>query len=137
MYLPGFSTTLLLTLALQAYAATSSDDKAKEKPLEPCTVASASGAFYDLRSLSILPATDKKKTTKGEKTDDWHAKGYDYHNSKANFTLNICAPLVEKQRDFEGIKESLWKNVSAYYELDRKRYSIGYATDEKVSIDQD
>jgi cation-dependent mannose-6-phosphate receptor len=60
MYIPGLPTTLLLTLALHASAA-ATDDKAK-KELEPCTVASISGAFYDLRSLSILPASDKKKT---------------------------------------------------------------------------
>lgn len=126
MYFPGLPTTLLLSLALQAYAATS-DDKTKEKPLEPCTVGSASGAFYDLRSLSILPPTEKEKDkpTKGKKTNDWYARGFDYHNAKANFTLNICAPVVGKQDHFEGVEESLWKNVSAYYELDKKRYSIG------------
>lgn len=124
MYLPGLPTTLLLSLALQAYAA-ASDDKAKTKPLDPCTVASPGGSFYDLRPLAILPPDEKKKTTKGEKVDDWHARGFDYHEAKANFTLNICAPVVDKKEDFVGIEKSLWKNVSAFYELDNKKYSIG------------
>lgn len=124
MYFPTLPTTLLLTLVLYSRThAAASDDKAK--PPEPCTVLSATGNFYDLRSLSILPPADKKKVAKGDKTDDWHARGYDYHNNQANFTLNICAPVVEPEEDFVGIDKSLWKNVSAYYELDNKRYSIG------------
>jgi cation-dependent mannose-6-phosphate receptor len=124
MYFPTLPTTLLLTLALRqgAHAATLED---KPKAPDPCTVVSATGNFYDLRSLSILPPADGKKAAKGDKTDDWHARGYDYQNSKANFTLNICAPVIEKGEDFEGLDKSSSKNVSAYYELDNKRYSIG------------
>ena len=88
MYFPGLPTTLLLSLALRAYAAAAPDDKAKTKPLDPCTVASAAGSsFYDLRSLSILPPDDKKKLAKGEKVDDW------------NQTVKVCetshVPLQE------------------------------------------
>lgn len=122
MYFPALPSALLLTLALRAQAA-SSDDKTKE--LDPCTVVSPGGNFYDLRSLLIQPPSDKKKVAKGDRVEDWYAKGWDYNDSKSNFTLNICAPLAEEQEDFEGINKSLWKNVSAYYELESKKYSIG------------
>ncbi len=104
--------------------AASSEDK--PKVVEPCTIASSTGAFYDLRPLSIQPPSDdKKKPAKGVKTDDWFARGYDYHDHQANFTLNICAPVVEKKKDFVGFKGNQWKNVSAYYTLGSDTYSIG------------
>lgn len=125
MQFPSFPSTLLLALAFHSgvNAAASSDDKAKTP--EPCTVASSTGLFYDLRPLSILPLDPGKKAAKGEKVNDWHARGYDYHDNKANFTLNICAPLVEKKEDFEGVDKKLWQNVSAQYQLGSKIYSIG------------
>ncbi|KUJ20984.1 mannose 6-phosphate receptor domain-containing protein [Mollisia scopiformis] len=125
MQFPSLPTTLLLGLALHGgvNAAASSDDKTKTP--DPCTVASASGSFYDLRPLSILPLEPGKKAAKGEKIDDWHARGYDYHDHKANFTLNICAPLIEKKDHFEGVDKDLWQNVSAQYTLGSKIYSIG------------
>lgn len=125
MQFPSIPNSLLLLLALRGgvNAAASSDDKAKTP--EPCTVASTSGAFYDLRPLSILPLEPGKKAAKGEKIDDWHAKGYDYHDSKANFTLNICAPLVDQKEDYKGLDKKLWQNVSAQYQLGSDRYSIG------------
>ncbi len=63
-----------------------------------------------------------KKLGKGDKTDSWHAKGYDY---KGNFTLNICAPVVEDLKHAVGISRSMLKNVSAYYEAGGEIYSIG------------
>lgn len=126
MHFPTLPTSILVTLALHyGVNGAASSDKKDEKVVEPCTVASATGAFYDLRSLSIAPPADDKKPAKGEKVDDWHAKGYDYHDSQANFTLNICAPVVSQVGDFVGVEKDMWRNVSAYYELEGKRYSIG------------
>lgn len=125
MHFPSLPTALLLTLTLHSGVnAAASDDKTK--PSDPCTVASSTGSFYDLRSLAILPpADDQRKPAKGVKTDDWHARGWDYHDGKANFTLNICAPVVDPIKDVEGISHDLWKNVSAYYEIGSKKYSLG------------
>ncbi|PMD36470.1 mannose 6-phosphate receptor domain-containing protein [Hyaloscypha variabilis F] len=127
MHFPSLPTALLLTLALRGGVDAAASDEKKPKPLEPCTVASSTGAFYDLRSLAILPpADDQKKPAKGVKTDDWHARGWDYQDGKANFTLNICAPVVEPVKDVVGISDhDLWKNVSAYYEIGSKIYSLG------------
>ncbi|PBP28601.1 vacuolar sorting receptor [Diplocarpon rosae] len=129
MYFSSLPTSLLVTLALH-YGVNGAVSDKEEKILEPCTVGSATGAFYDLRSLSISPPADDKKPTKGEKVDDWHAKGYDYHQNGANFTLNICAPVVGKVEDVVGVDRSLWRNVSAYYELGSKKYSIGQNSSE-------
>ena len=114
--------TLLLALALHTTVNAASDDK---KVVEPCTVASANGNFYDLRSLAIAPPKDGKKAGKNERIEDWHAKGWDYHKGDANFTLNICAPVVAEVKDVEGVEKSLWKNVSAHYTLGSKTFSIG------------
>ncbi|KAG0646741.1 mannose 6-phosphate receptor [Hyphodiscus hymeniophilus] len=122
MLLPSFSCSLLLAVALHkgAHAAVAPDDT--KKPIEPCTIASTTGSFYDLRPLSILHLTDGKKAGKNDKIDSWHAKGYDY---KSNFTLNICAPVVEDVEDVVGIQNDRWKNVSAFYEFEDKTYSLG------------
>ena len=100
--------------------------------MEPCTVASAAGSFYDLRPLSILPPVEGKKPGKNDKTDDWHARGYDYHDGKANFTLNICAPVIGAVDDVTGVDKHLYQNVSAYYQLGSKTYSIGSGSPSKV-----
>jgi len=126
MHFPTLPTSLLVTLALH-YGVNAASD---EKVLEPCTISSSTGNFYDLRSLSISLPTDDKKPAKGEKVDDWHARGYDYHDGGANFTLNICAPVVGKVEDVVGVDRSLWRNVSAYYELGSKKYSIGQNSSE-------
>jgi cation-dependent mannose-6-phosphate receptor len=65
---------------------------------------------------------DGKTPGKNEKTDDWHARGYDY----ANFTLNICAPVVDPVDHVEGFHNYQEKNVSAYYKVESKTFSIGY-----------
>lgn len=126
MHFPALPTAFLLSLVLcSGVNAAASDDK-KTPPVEPCTVASSTGSFYDLRSLAILPSPDdKKKGAKGTKTDDWHVRGWDYQNGKANFTMNICAPLVAPLEDVVGVSHDLRKNVSAYYEVGSKKYSIG------------
>ena len=127
MHFPSLPTALLLTLILHSGVDATAPDEKKPKPLEPCTVASSTGAFYDLRSLAIAPpADDQKKPGKGVKTDDWHARGWDYRDGKANFTLNICAPVVDPITDVDGISDhNLWKNISAYYAIGSKVYSLG------------
>ncbi|RDW71245.1 vacuolar sorting receptor (Mrl1)-like protein [Coleophoma cylindrospora] len=124
MLLPSLPTAALLALALQSgvNAATTSDGKSK-KPVEPCTITSSSGSFYDLRALSAERVAEGKKATKGARTEDWHSKGYDYN---ANFTLNFCAPVVDQVSDVIGIHDKArWGNVSAYYQQHGKIYSIG------------
>lgn len=93
--------------------------------MEPCTVTSPNGNFYDLRSLAITPPVDGKKPGKNDRTEDWHSKGWDYHDGKANFTLNICAPVIKEVEDVEGVGKSAWKNVAAHYSLGSKTYSMG------------
>ena len=68
------------------------------------------------------PTKEGKKAHKDDRTESWHAKGYDY---QTNFTLNFCAPVVEELRDVVGVDEGLWRNVSAFYTLGGKTYSIG------------
>jgi cation-dependent mannose-6-phosphate receptor len=73
-------------------------------------------------SLSPPEMKDGQKVHKDDKSESWRAKGYDY---PANFTMNICAPVIEKVEDVVGVDKSRWQNVSAFYELDGKVYSIG------------
>ena len=121
MHFPLFSSTLLVALALQnGVNAAASDDKTA--PMDPCTIASTTGSFYDLRSLSLIPPQDGKKPGKNEKTESWHARGYDY---KSNFTLNVCAPVVEELDDVVGIDKGHYQNISAFYEFGSKTYSLG------------
>ncbi|TVY83617.1 putative mannose 6-phosphate receptor-like protein [Lachnellula suecica] len=119
MHFPPLPSALLLALAIHSGVSAAAD----EKVVEPCTVASSAGSFYDLRKLSILPPKDGKKPGKNEKVDDWHARGYDY---PSNFTLNICEPVVGGlEHRPVGIDKDLAQNVSAYYETGGKIYSIG------------
>jgi len=120
MYFSALPNTLLLLLALHSQQAYSADDNSK--PVDPCTIASTTGSFYDLRPLMIKPSVDGKKPGKNEKFDSWHAKGYDY---KSNFTLNICAPVVEELSEVVGIESNLRKNVSAFYQAGSETYSLG------------
>jgi cation-dependent mannose-6-phosphate receptor len=66
-----------------------------------------------------------KKVEKDARDESWHAKGHDY---PANFTVNICAPVIEDVKDVVGVDSSRWRNVSAYYEQAGKIYSIGYGS---------
>lgn len=94
------------------------------KPVKPCTIHSpSSGSYYDLTPLSVLPLKDGKKAHKDDRSESWHARGYDY---PTNFTLNFCAPVIEDVKNFVGVEKGLWRNVSAFYELGGKTYSIGY-----------
>ena len=121
MYISLLPSSLLLTVALSSFQVqAATEDKAK--PVLPCTVGSSTGSFYDLRSLSIIPPAEDKKPGKNDKTDSWKAKGWDY---KSNFTLNICAPVMEQLSDVVGIDKEHRANVSAYYEHNSETYSLG------------
>ncbi|KAH8590007.1 mannose-6-phosphate receptor binding domain-containing protein [Bisporella sp. PMI_857] len=119
MFFRTIPSSLLLALAFQSqvYAA-----EEREEPVDPCTIASSSGTFYDLRPLSILPPPDDKKPGKDDKTESWHAQGYDY---KANFTLNVCAPVIEGLENVVGIDSEHRENVSAFYDYGDETYSLG------------
>ena len=113
-----------LVALLQSHAAFGASSNDKSKPIKPCTIRSPStDRFFDLNPIHISLSESGKKTHKDDKTDSWHAKGYDYG---ANFTINFCGPVVEELNDVVDLEKSLWKNVSAFYEMDGKQYSIGY-----------
>lgn len=104
-------------LSTTAYATTAPDDA---PIILPCTA--KGNGFYDLRPLTVLPIDPDTKKTGKEKTDSWQSKGHDY---PGNFSINVCAPVVEEIEDVVGIQKDLWKNVSAYYEVDGRTFSIG------------
>lgn len=110
---------LLLALALPGVSA---DDKKSKPAPDPCTIHSPSGSYFDLRALTVLPVEEGEKPAKNQKIDSWHAKGYDY---PANFSLNVCAPVVEKLDNVQGVDKKLWKDIGAYYEVGSKQYSLG------------
>lgn len=113
-----------LVALLQSHAAFGASSNDKSKPIKPCTIRSPStDRFFDLNPIHISLPESGKKAHKDDKTDSWHAKGYDYG---ANFTINFCGPVVEELDDVVDLEKSLWKNVSAFYEMDGKQYSIGY-----------
>jgi len=126
MHFTSLPSALLLALAIHSGVSAAAD----EKVVEPCTIASSAGSFYDLRKLTASLPKDGKKPGKNDKAEDWHAKGYDY---PANFTLNICAPVVSEIDRPVGIDRKLSQNVSAYYELGSKTYSIGLVTSSRSS----
>ena len=98
---------------------------ADPKETKPCTVYNPSnGNTYDLNTITVQPLIDHKKAHKDDRIESWHARGYDYDT---NFTMNFCAPVIETVEDVVGVKEELWKNVSAFYTVGKKTYSIGYA----------
>ncbi|KXH38131.1 hypothetical protein CSAL01_09525 [Colletotrichum salicis] len=122
MYFPHSSILLLLLAAATARAAdTTTSSTTASAPA--CTAASksGSGAFYDLRpDIAVKP--EEGKSSKSGVSVDYHARGWDYGR---NFTLNICAPVIEALDDVEGLTKSESKNVSAFYEYKNEVYSIG------------
>lgn len=103
---------------------------AESKPPKPCTIKSPStGDFYDLNAITVHPLKDHKKAHKDDRTESWHSRGYDYGT---NFTINFCAPVVERMEDVVGVDKALWHNVSAFYTLKGKKYSIGQASAEPI-----
>lgn len=89
-----------------------------------CMASSTSGAFYDLRpDIAVKPSADGSKPAfHGAPDEDYHARGYDYGR---NFTLNICEPVVQAPENVIGVKEELWRNISAYYTSKGDVYSLG------------
>ncbi|PGH17359.1 hypothetical protein AJ79_01243 [Helicocarpus griseus UAMH5409] len=122
---PTRSTFLATALHLLfLYSSPSRAADSKDSP-KPCTIFSpTTGAYFDLNTIALFPPEmkDGKKVRNDDRDQSWHAKGYDY---PANFTINICAPVIEDLKDVVGVEESKWANVSAYYTLDGKTYSIG------------
>lgn len=119
-----------LVALLQSHAVFGASSNDKSKPIKPCTIRSPStDRFFDLNPIHISLPESGKKAHKDDKTDSWHAKGYDYG---ANFTINFCGPIVEELDDVVDLEKSLWKNVSAFYEMDGKQYSIGLQNSEPV-----
>ncbi|KXJ94877.1 mannose-6-phosphate receptor binding domain-containing protein [Microdochium bolleyi] len=123
-------------LALVALAAPSVIARAAEADKTttalPCTATSGSGAFYDLRADIAVPAKEdgsKPKDSLHRPTSDYKPRGWDYG---ANFTLNICAPVVEPFDNVKDIEEGHWQNISAYYQLKGEVYSLGFASSELV-----
>ncbi|KAJ5084573.1 hypothetical protein NUU61_009152 [Penicillium alfredii] len=102
--------------------ASPSDDPKEDSP---CVARSpTSGLYFDLSAISLSPPELKKgkKVSPDAREQSWHSKGHDYG---ANFTMNICAPVIEDVKDVVGVDSARWKNVSAYYKKDGKTYSIG------------
>jgi len=122
----------LLFGALLAFASScaAADDKKKTPPLNPCTIRSPAGNFFDLRPLTRETPKSDAKTKDTTPVKSWTAIGHDYG---ANFTLNICGPVVEELHDVEGVDKDLYKNISAYYIKDRNTYSIGYTISTPLS----
>ncbi len=110
--------------SLMVAAANDNDKTPATTTSTACTASSTSGAFYDLRPdvAAKLPADGSKPAFHGVPTEDYHARGYDYGR---NFTLNICDPVVEPPERVVGLKEELWRNVSAYYTAHGDVYSLG------------
>lgn len=115
-----FLSVLLSTLL------SSSSVFAHSEPPKPCTIFSPfTGAYYDLNSIAVQPLVDHKPAHKDDRTESWHARGYDYGT---NFTVNFCRPVIEDISDVVGVDNSLWKNISAYYKIGDKTFSIGYGS---------
>ena len=114
--------TILSLLVFTSLSSASSDKESP--PPKPCTIHSPSGSYFDLNPLSLSPPKKKdgKKVNKDDREISWHSRGYDY---PANFTINICAPVIEELDDVVGIEQERYQNVSAYYKQDGKIYSIG------------
>jgi cation-dependent mannose-6-phosphate receptor len=108
---------LLAVLSVFPFALSAEDSK----PDQPCTIRSATtGTYFNLRPISLL--APKEISDEAAELHSWHALGYDYG---VNFTINFCAPVLEKLTDVAGVDKNLWQNVSAYYTKDNHTYSIG------------
>lgn len=116
----AFLCALAALFHLYTPAGASSD---KSKVTKPCTIHSPStDRFFDLNPLHIVLPEDGKKVHKDDRTESWHAKGYDYG---ANFTINFCGPVVEELDEVMDLDKDLVRNVSAFYERDGKQFAIG------------
>ncbi|KAJ9266366.1 hypothetical protein DTO212C5_6289 [Paecilomyces variotii] len=135
MMLPSSSLVAIfqfLLLASSPLVRAGSDTSKNDKLSKPCTVQSpTSGMYFDLNAISLSPPEKKdgRKLHKDDRDESWLAKGHDY---PANFTINICAPVIENISDVVGVDKSRWRNVSAYYEQNGKIYSIGQQASEPI-----
>ncbi|KAH7374490.1 mannose-6-phosphate receptor binding domain-containing protein [Plectosphaerella cucumerina] len=121
---PKSALNILLLAAAAAVTSAAEETTTTSTYIPACTATShTNGAFFDLRS-DIATAPEEGKTSKGP-TSDYHARGYDYGR---NFTLNICAPVVEPVLDVVGLNKGDWKNVSAYYTYKGDVFSIGQSS---------
>lgn len=114
-----FLTAITSILSLASAAAPSDT---KEPVGDPCTIHSATtGSFYDVRPLMLTEAGTK---TQAATNESYHSRGYDYG---ANFTINICGPIVEQLGSVDGIQKSRVANISAFYRdpSDDTIYSLG------------
>jgi hypothetical protein len=123
--LPSFTSImrlLLFSTFLYLLSSIHPSSAAESKPWKPCTVRSpTTDRFFDLNPIHRKPAEEGKKKKEGEE-GSWHAKGHDYG---ANFTINFCGPVVEELDHVVDLDKDVWKNVSAFYELEDKVYAIG------------
>ncbi len=114
--------SILLPILLHTTPTLTADDHKKEVS-QPCTIWNPSnGNFYDLNTITVQPLVNHKTAHKDDRTESWHARGYDYGT---NFTINFCAPVIEDLKDVEGIKSDMAKNISAFYRIGDKTFSIG------------
>ncbi|EMD00443.1 hypothetical protein BAUCODRAFT_40479, partial [Baudoinia panamericana UAMH 10762] len=88
---------------------------------KPCTIRSpTSHAFFDLNPLHIEDPTLSK--SKHPRDYSWNTTGW---GLGYNFSMNFCGPVVEELEDVDGLRKDAWRNVSAYYKLGGKVFSIG------------
>lgn len=114
-------TTVLVTSTKTAATATTSTSST---PPPACTATSVSniGGFFDLRPDIAVPAPKDAPKVKGVRNSDYEARGWDYGY---NFTLNVCAPVLQPVTDVVGVDKAHWANVSAYYTHEGHVYALG------------
>ncbi|KAI3338827.1 mannose-6-phosphate receptor binding domain-containing protein [Ustulina deusta] len=126
MVSPPVYPAILSLLALTSTAVASKAESTSTTTATACTASSTSGAFFDLRpDAAIKPKPDGSRPShsRGAPLTDYKARGFDYGS---NFTLNICNAVVEPIEVVEGIEESKWQNISAYYISKGNHYSLGF-----------
>jgi cation-dependent mannose-6-phosphate receptor len=117
----------LLSQAPSSCLAADGDNASPSPSITACTAQSSSGSFFDLRpDIAVREGADNSLHAP---VVDYLARGFDYG---ANFTLNICEPVVKKLDGVIGVKEEAWKNISAFYEHKGDVYSLGLQSGELV-----
>lgn len=127
--IPAFPYLIAVVILLFAGLPRSHAAEPPRPPQKPCTLKSPlTGAYFDFNSISLTGEGGKESSAGGSQSDtpqSWVSRGYDYG---ANFTLNVCAPVIEKLHDVVGIDSGKWGEVGAFYVKDNKTYSIGYVS---------
>ncbi|KAK7949546.1 hypothetical protein PG996_000133 [Apiospora saccharicola] len=120
----SFPPAFLALLALSGAAIAA--DPEKTPTTTACTTTTTAGSFFDLRPDIAKKGTGAKHRRRGAAPEkDYHARGWDYGY---NFTLNVCAPVVETPEAVQGINKDLWQNISAYYTSKSETFSLGTAS---------